>query len=219
MKIIISSLLIILTFISCHKADKINHYLTKKITTNELIENGFYKYSYNDTIDDNINHVIKYDMYSNVKPEKNEEEEICPTQLVRFSNLDSVQQSKRINYRKKALNDRIITYVFRNNSLFYKNIVVYSINRSPKTIADFTSKAKIIKYYNDLNIPIKPIFINNSVREEYPKRFLIDGYRTFIDYSDKGYYEMSVNYVNDFTYRDILEDWYSGHLNKIRYFL
>lgn len=217
-------LLLTTSLICCNKTDKINHYLTKKITAKELIENGFYKYSYTDTIDDEdkvndtINHIIKYDMYSNVKPEKNEEDKICPMQLVQISNLDSVQQNERINYRKKVLNDRIITYVFRNDSLFYKNIIVYSYSKSKK-IADFTTKEKIIRYYDSLRIPIKSIFSNNSINKEYPKRFLIDNYKTFIDYSDEGFYEMSVNYVNDFTYRDIQEDWYAGHIIKVRYFL
>lgn len=221
----ITCLLLTTSFICCNKTDKINHYITKKITAKELIENGFYKYSYTDTIDDEdqvndtIKHIIKYDMYSNVKPEKNEDGEICPMQLVKLGNLDSAQQNKRINYRKKVLNDRIITCVFRNDSLFYKNIVVYSFNRSQNKIADFTSKEKIIKYYDSLKIPIKQIINNNSINEEYPKRFLIDNYKTFIDYSDKGFYEISINYVNNFTYRDILEDWYAGHVNKVRYFL
>lgn len=79
-----------LLFASCAKKDTINHYLPIKTTAKELMENGFYKYSYTDTIDardkvdDTIKHIVRYDMYSNVKPEKNNNGEIYPTQLGHF---------------------------------------------------------------------------------------------------------------------------------------
>lgn len=69
-------------FISCHKEDTINHFLTKPVTQEELELNGFYKYSYEiiiddkDKVDDTIRSVIKYDMYSNVKPKKKKKMEI-----------------------------------------------------------------------------------------------------------------------------------------------
>jgi hypothetical protein len=54
MKIILP-LLIALHLISCQKTDKINHYLNKPITQKELIDNGFYKYSYSTVYDDKGN--------------------------------------------------------------------------------------------------------------------------------------------------------------------
>jgi hypothetical protein len=225
MKNITILLITVLSLFSCGKQDTINHYLIKPITQKELIDNGFYKYSYTDTIDnkdkikDTVRLIIRYDMYSNVKPEKNEDKEIYPTQLVRFSNLDTVQQNKRISYRKKELNDRIITYVFRNNVLFYKDIIVYSVDKSQKKIADFTSKEKIIKYYRSIKIPIEPIF-DDRKNKEYPRCFLIDNYRVHIDYSEKEqFYEFFINYINDDFYRNTIEDCYSGQLSKIRYYL
>ncbi|PAM91555.1 hypothetical protein B4N84_27500 [Flavobacterium sp. IR1] len=217
--------LILVSFLSCAKRDKINHYLIKKVTVKELLNNGFYKYSYNDTVDDldkvddTIKYVVKYDMYSNVKPEKNENGEICPKQLIGFDDLDSVRKKEINNYRKDVLNDRIITYVFRNDLLFYKNLVVYSIDKSQKKTADLTSKNKILKYYDSLKIPIKPIYYNNDVNAPYPKQFEIDKYRAFIDYGDDEQYEMSVNYITNSTYRNILEEWYAGKIHVVRYYL
>ncbi len=212
---------------SCSKTDTINHYLTQKITAKELIENGFYKYSYTDTIDDKdkvddtIKYVIKYDMYSNVKSDKNKTGEIYPTQLGHFYIEDSIRKKKNVAYRQSDLNDRIITYVFRNDILFYKNIIVYSIDRSQTKIADLTSKEKIMQYYKNIKISIKPIFINDSINEKYPRRFLIDNHETFIDYSsdEQEYYELFTNYLNGDIYRNTLDDWYSGRMSNSRYYL
>lgn len=225
MKTMILLLIILLT--SCNKTDKLNHYLPNKTTTKELMENGFYKYSYTDTIDDrdnvddSIKHIVTYDMYSNVKPEKNNNGEIYPTQLGHFYREDSIKKKKNIDYRKTNLNNRIITYVFRNDLLFYKSLIVYSIDRSQKNIAELISKEKIINYYKTLNIPIKPIYKTDSIKDKYPKRFLIGNYKTFIDYSSDGqeYHEVFINYINGDFYRNILDDWYSGHMSNSRYYL
>ncbi|PTS91416.1 hypothetical protein DBR27_20790 [Flavobacterium sp. HMWF030] len=88
-----NSNVLFLTFIlmSCNKADTINHYLTKSITQKELENNGFYKYSFTatlddeDKIDDTIKSVARYDMYSNVKPEINENSIIMPYTIMEFS--------------------------------------------------------------------------------------------------------------------------------------
>lgn len=45
--------------ISCSKKDKLNHYLTKPVTQEELINNGFYKYSYRSLFDDNYNDILE----------------------------------------------------------------------------------------------------------------------------------------------------------------
>ncbi|PIF71490.1 hypothetical protein CLU99_2263 [Flavobacterium sp. 2] len=217
----------IILFGSCRKADKINHYLPSKVTAKELIKNGFYKYSYTDTIedrdkiDDTIKHIVRYDMYSNVKPEKNNSGEIYPMQLGHFYREDSIKKKKNIEYRKSHLNNRIITYVFRNNLLFYKSLIAYSIDRSQKNTAELTSKEKIISYYKTLNIPIKPIYKTDSLRDKYPRRFLIGNYKTFIDYSsdEQEYHELFVNYINGDIYGNILDDWYSGRMSNSRYYL
>ena len=221
----ITYLLMALIFMSCHKTDIINHYLIKKIDVKELIENGFYKYSYSDTIEnednikDTIRSIIKYDMYSNVQPAKSDDNESYPTQLWNFNHDDSKIKQTNSNYLKEKLNNRIITYLFRNDSLFYKDIIVFSIDKSQNKIADLTTKEKIIKYYNDIRIPIKPIYSNNKAIEKYPKEFLIDNHKTSIISDGEDFYEFFVNYINDDTYKHILEDWYSGKMSSTRYYL
>lgn len=39
-------LLLLLSFLSCAKKDRINHYLPKPVTPKELMHNGFYRYNY-----------------------------------------------------------------------------------------------------------------------------------------------------------------------------
>lgn len=86
---------------SCNKKDTINHFLTKPITQQDLIKNVFYKYSYTatldnkDNVDDTIRSVARYDMYSNVKPEVNNEGKLCPTQLWNFDYEDSIKKKKK----------------------------------------------------------------------------------------------------------------------------
>ncbi|MCV9928759.1 hypothetical protein OIU83_13900 [Flavobacterium sp. LS1R49] len=88
-------LITILSLFSCRKRDTINHYLTKPITQKELAENGFYKYSYTDTIDnkdkikDTIRLIVRYDMYSNVKPERNKNGKLYPMSFFGDKNEDS----------------------------------------------------------------------------------------------------------------------------------
>jgi hypothetical protein len=224
MKTLTILLITVLSLFSCGKRDTINHYLTKPVTQQELIDNGFYKYSYTDTIDnkdkikDTVRLIIRYDMYSNVKPEINKKKEVCPTQLVRFYREDSIKEKRNHDYLKNKLNDRIITYLFRNNSLFYKNIVVKSLDKPQKEIADLTTKEKIIRYYDSLNIPIKPIFENEF--KKHPSLFLIDNYKTRIYYLEKEkYYDIFINYINGDSYHNTLETWYSGQMSHSRYYL
>ncbi|MBF4516682.1 hypothetical protein IRZ71_10015 [Flavobacterium sp. ANB] len=202
--------------ISCHNTDTINHYLTKPINPQVLESNGFYKYSYlvilddQDKVDDTIRCNVKYDMYSNVKPEKNAEGKLYPTQLWNFFRKDSIKKKRNIDYLKNDLNNRIITYVFINNTLSYKSIIIKSLDKTTKRIADLTTKEKIIKYYDSLKISIKPFFEKNISTEKYTTLFMIDNYRTIIYYNDKdSSYEMFTNYKNNYNY-NILEDWYGG---------
>lgn len=213
-----------LSFTACHETDKINHYLIKKIDTKELIKNGFYKYSYLDTIKNEgikntIRSIVKYDMYSNVKPAKSDNNELYPTQLWNFNHEDSKKKQINSDYLREKLNNRVITYLFRNDSLFYKDIIVFSIDKSQNKIVDLTTKEKIIKYYDSIKIPIKPIYHNEKVIEKYSKDFLIDNHKTSIIFDGEDFYELFVNYISDDTYKHILEDWYSGKMSSTRYYL
>ncbi|MCP2027859.1 hypothetical protein L1276_003019 [Flavobacterium sp. HSC-32F16] len=217
-------LLVVLTLITCQKKDTINHFLTKQITQQDLIKNGFYKYSYiatlddEDKVDDTIKSIARYDMYSNVKPEINKEGKVCPTQLWNFDYEDSIKKKKNIDYLKKELGNTIITYLFRNDSLFYKEINVISFNNQNKNIPDLTSKEKILKYYHNINIPTKPLYEQNSTKN-YPTIYKIDNYKTIIYYSDTdNYYRFFTNYLNNSTYYDIREYWYSGSIYEMYYF-
>ncbi|MCM0666928.1 hypothetical protein [Flavobacterium tyrosinilyticum] len=169
---------------SCHKKDTINHYLPDPITQQELSDNGFHKYSYTDTIDDfknkNTNrYITKYKMYSNVRPE-NKDNPFYPMQLVGFYKSDSVKNKQSIQYIKNQLNNRIITYLFRNDSLFYKNVVVFPHDQEIEEIADLSSEEKIKKYYSDLKIPISIIIEGNRSKKSYPTLFRINNYKTSI---------------------------------------
>jgi len=206
---------ILLLFISCNKKDKINHYLNKVVTQKELLDNGFYKYSsvYTPDEDDKINggfkYVIKFDMYSNVKPVKNEEGKLCPTQLWHFYRKDSIKEKRNRDYLKNKLNNRIITYLFRNDTLLYKDIIVDSIDKSRKDIADFTSIDKIIKYYKSLKISIKPKIKNKETGEMYSNRFIINNYETRF-YKENNFYEMFTDYKGD-NYHAVLDHLYDGY--------
>ncbi|MCV9928758.1 hypothetical protein OIU83_13895 [Flavobacterium sp. LS1R49] len=226
MKNIIILLITILSLFSCGKRDTINHYLTKPVTQQELAENGFYKYSYTyiiddeDKVDDTIKSIVKYDMYSNVKPERNKEGKLCPTQLWNFYREDSIKAIKNTNYLKNKLNSRVITYLFRNDSLFYKNIEVPSFDNKHNEIVDFTSREKIIKYYDSLKISIKPVIKNSKTGEIYTGQFMIDTHKTRFYFSEKEkYYEMFTNYLTNSTYYNIREYWYSGHISEMHYLL
>jgi hypothetical protein len=226
MKNISVILITILSLFSCGKRDTINHYLTKPITQQKLIENGFYKYSYTyiiddkDKVDDTIRSIVKYDMYSNVKPERNKEGKLCPTQIWNIYSEDSIKAIKNADYLKNKLNSRVITYLFRNDSLFYKNVYVEDFDNKHKEIVDFTSREKIIKYYDSLKISIKPVIRNSKTGEIYEAQFMIDTYKTrfFCSEGNKSY-NMFTNYLTNSTYYDIREYWYSGHISEMHYLL
>ncbi|KIO50737.1 hypothetical protein [Flavobacterium hibernum] len=226
MKIILLLLISPLLFNSCQKIDRINYYTNELVTQKELAENGFYKYSYSTFYDYSGNKVIdtkfqvKYDMYSNVKPQKNEEGEICPSQLGSLFKLDSLKKKEMKDYLKNNLNNRIITYLFRNDTLFYKSIIVLTSDTPQKQIADLTSKEKITKYYNNLKIPVRIIIEDNLSSKEHPTLFIINKYKTSIQYSEKDKsYELFTNYLNDSIYYDILDTWYYGLMRNTHYFL
>ncbi|MBF4516680.1 hypothetical protein IRZ71_10005 [Flavobacterium sp. ANB] len=218
---------LLITFISttCSKKDTINHFLTKPITQEELEKNGFYKYSYTvilddeDKVDDTIRCLIKYDMYSNVKPEKMENGKICPTQLWNFYSEDSIKKRKNTDYLKNELNNRIITYLFRNDSLFYKDISIEFFDKTQNKMPDLTSRKKIINYYNGIKVSIEPLIKDAKEGEKYATQFLIDNYKTRFFYSDtKSDYEIFTNYLMSSTSYPIKEDWYSGYIYEVYYF-
>ena len=103
--------------------------------------------------------------------------------------------------------------------MFYKDIKVESFDNQHKKIADFTSREKIINYYDSLKIPIKPIIKNSKTGEIFTGRFMINTYRTYFYWSENNKsYEIFINYLNNFSYYNIQEDWYSGHIYKTYYF-
>lgn len=211
---IITTFILAFVFISCYKKEQINHYLVNPITQQELVSNGFYRYSSiylpenQGKINSDSASVIKFDMYSNVKPIKNDENQLCPTQLWHFYHEDSIIKKRNKNYLKNKLNDRIITYFFRNDTLLYKDIIVNSIDKSRKEIADFTSLDKVIRYYESLKISIKPQIKNKETGEVYSNRFIIDNYKTRF-YTEDNFYEMFVDYKGD-NYHAILDHLYGG---------
>ncbi|OXA86890.1 hypothetical protein [Flavobacterium hercynium] len=219
-----SIIILIFTIISCAKKDRINHYLNIPVTQKELVDNGFYRYSYTDTIYDwdkgdyIIKDLVKYDMCSNVKPEKNKEGEVGPTQLRGIFKLDSLQEKRNWDYFKNDLDSRVITYFFRNDILSYKSIIVDTVSNYHKKTADFTSKEKILKYYDSLNVPLNIILEGNLSSEKRPTLFMINNYNTSIQYASKDPgYDMFVNYLDDFIDRNILQTWYFGGMNKVYY--
>lgn len=241
MRIII--ILFIITLVSCGKKDKINHYLPEPITQQELLDNGFYKYSYVDTvpkedlykytydftyaythtridsivngdgIHDTIKLLIRRDIYSNVKPEKNEKGQIYPTYLSNFYGTDTIKREASTRYLKDVLKNRIITYLFINDSLEYKSIIVEDFDKKDKEITDFTTKTKIIRYYDSLKISIKPLLVKNISTEDHPTVFLVRNLKTRIRYNNKNpFYEISINYIDNDNYSidNIIGSYYSG---------
>lgn len=242
MRIII--ILFIITLVSCGRREKINHYLPAPITQQELLDNGFYRYSYVDTINkedlykytsnytyaythtridsigngdrihNSVKLLIRRDIYSNVKPEKNEKGQICPTHLSNFYGTDTIKREANMRYLKDDLKNRIITYLFINDSLEYKSIIVEDFDKKDKEITDFTTKKKIICYYDSLKIPIKPLLVKDISTKEHPTVFLIGNLKTRIRYSDKKhpFYECSINYINNdnYTIHNIIGTYYSG---------
>ncbi|EKT3967337.1 hypothetical protein NTJ12_002424, partial [Flavobacterium psychrophilum] len=108
--------LLVITLTSCTKKDKINHYLNKKVTELELVKNGFYKYSYADTIrdEDNISGpigtVFNYELYSNVKPQRQDDGKLYPFPIFGNRKLDKEKLEEKLNYVVNELDKRVITY-------------------------------------------------------------------------------------------------------------
>lgn len=211
--------------ISCNKKETINHFLTKPIKQKELEGNGFYKYSYTvtmddkDKIDDTIRCITKYDMYSNVKPERDENGDLYPTKLWNLYSEDSIKNKKNLDYLKNELENKIITYLFRNDSLFYKDISVENFDKTKKELPNLTSRETIINYYKEIKISIEPIKKDAKEGEKYATQFIIDGYITRFFYSNQeDNFEMFTNYLTNSTSYPIKNDWYSGHIYKTYYF-
>jgi hypothetical protein len=222
--------------VSCSKKDTINHYLNKPVTEAELIENGFYKYTYSYTYDyendgsytDSINNikfgdslrllngkVYKYELYSNVKPQKGENGKLYPVPLLKYNqHLDNALGKQRISYIEDELENRVVSYFFVNNTLKYKNVFFYAVDKNKKYIADFRTTETIIKYYDSLKIPFKPIIDGKRSTKKHTTLFMINNYKTQIYNSIKKNeiaYEMITNYVDDeMPYWDIMNDWYGG---------
>ncbi|WP_289664968.1 hypothetical protein [Flavobacterium panacagri] len=157
-------------------------------------------------------------MYTNVEPE-NKNGKRYPKQLVGFYKSDSIEEKKSVKYIGRKLDYRIITYMFRNDSLFFKNIVTYPNNIRSKEIADLSSQKKIVKYYTGLKIPIEIILEGKRSSRNYPTLFMIDGFKTSIYYSeDDKSYDLFINYINDNFYRNIVEKCYSGHMSNASYY-
>lgn len=201
MKITISALIVsLISYI--FTTDTINHYLPQKTTSKELLDNGFYKYSFTEEINNdedeyaNTPRVIKkYDIYMNIKPEKYKGK-ICPMNVPSFINQDTVLPKKAQDYLRNTLNNRTLIYVFKNDILLYKNITVCR-PQTENNIADLTTPEKIKKYYQSLKISTKPIIDKNKFStKEHPTIYLINNYRTEIQYNYYGY-NMLINYSKE----------------------
>ncbi|PBI90984.1 hypothetical protein BSF41_16900 [Flavobacterium sp. ACN2] len=201
MKITITALIMsLISYIL--NTNEINHYLPQKITSNELLENGFYKYSFTEEVNNDedeyrkIPRVFKkYEVYSNIKPEIYKGK-FRPMNVPSFINQDTVSTKKRQDYLRNELMNRTLMYVFRNDTLLYKNITVIR-PQSENNIADFTTSENIKRYYNDLKISIKPIIDKNQFSTvEHPTIYLINNYRTEIRYNYYGY-DMITNYSKE----------------------
>jgi hypothetical protein len=220
MKNIIFILLLVFV-VSCSKKDKINHYLNEKVTEMELVENGFYKYSYTYTYEndedekDTLNgKIFKNVLYSNVKPQRQDDGKLYPIPL--FSNKNNSKENTE--YLVNELDNRIISYLFINDTLEYKSIFVYSVNKNKKHIANFTSKENIINYYNSLKIQIKPLIDGKKSTKEHTTLFLIDNYKTRIYFERYPgvAYDMITNYGKNSTpYMDTMEGWYNGYTYEL----
>ncbi|EKT3967440.1 hypothetical protein NTJ12_002529 [Flavobacterium psychrophilum] len=226
--------IVLLVFIvSCSKKDTINHYLNKPVTEQELVKNGFYKYSYTYTYEndedekDTLNgKVYKYVLYSNVKPQKQDDGRLYPAPLFKSSrNLDKTQVAEKLRYINDELDNRIISYLFINDTLNFKIIYVYSLNKDKKQIADFTTEKGILNYYKNQEIPFKQRLGGIKYGKiEFPYRFRINNYETgiyILKYNDATSYQTVTTYENVkeneetvYEFRHInpdnVEDWYSG---------
>lgn len=226
---------LLLVFItSCSKNDTINHYLNHKVTEQELINNGFYKYSYTDTYlndeneKDSLNgKVYNYVLYSNVKPQIQEDGKLYPLPLFGYkSNINK----EIIDYIVNDLDDRIISYIFINDILDFKSIYVYSVDKNKKDIANFTTEKGILDYYKKQKVPFKQKLGGIKYGEiEFPYRFRINNYKTgiyILNYGNSISYQMVTNYetvkenektIYDFRHinTDGIESWYSGHTYEL----
>lgn len=228
MKVSLIAIVLSIFFSSCSKQDKINHYLNKKVTELELIENGFYKYTYADTIreeddiDGPIGTIFRYELYSNVKPQKQDDGKFYPSAF-----FGTYRNEQNIAYLENDLNDRIITYYFVNDTLRSKYIYVYSIDKNNKKIADLTSDKSILNYYKNQKVPFKQRLGGKKYGKdkiEFPYRFRINNYESGIyilkSNQDTGYQmvttyqEVKENEETDYDFRPInpdnVEHWYNG---------
>ncbi|MBS7231181.1 hypothetical protein KHA90_09095 [Flavobacterium psychroterrae] len=232
------SIIIILAifFNSCSKKDKINHYLNKKVTELELVENGFYKYSHADTIreeddiDGPIGTIFRYELYSNVKPQRQDDGKIYPVPLFKNIALDKQKSEERYSYITNELDNRVITYLFVNDILDFKSIYVYEIDKNKKQIADFTSEKAILNYYKNQKVPFKQRVGGikyGKDKIEFPYRFRINNYETGIyifryPNDPELSYQLVTTYENvkeneetvyDFRHinPDNVERWYNGY--------
>jgi hypothetical protein len=212
--------LLILSLFSCTKRDQINHYLNEEVTQEKLLEDGFYKYSYTYTYEndedekDSLNgKVFKYVLYSNVKPQRQDDGKLYPVAFFGGNNTKD-----DVDYLANQLDDRIISYLFINDTLEYKSIFVYSVNKNKKHIANFTSKENIINYYNSLKIQIKPLIDGKNSTKEHTTLFLIDNYKTRIYFERYPgvAYDMITNYGKKSTpYMNTMEGWYNGYTYEL----
>lgn len=215
--------LLIIVLTSCAKEDKINHYSNKKVTELELIENGFFKYTNTLTTEDDPNDpdddsfagkTFTQVLYTNVKPQKQEDGKLYPVPIFKYDpNFSNEQLEERANYIKE-LDNRIISYFFINDTLTYKSIHVFSMNENKSNIVDFRTKEKIIKYYDSLKVSIKPIIEGKRSTEKHPTLFWINKFKTRIYYGERLdiSYDLLTNYVGDeMPYWDITKQWYSGN--------
>lgn len=237
MKNIIFILLLVFV-VSCSNKDEINHYLNKKITEEQLIKNGFYKYTYADTIreeddiDGPIGTIFRYELYSNVKPQRQDDGKLYPFQLFGNSKLDKEKLEEKLNYVTNELDKRVITYLFVNDTLDFKSIFVFWIDKNNKEIVDFTSEKKILEYYKNQKVSVKQRLGGikyGKDKMEFPYRFRIGNYESGIyilkDPGKDGYQMITVyenvkeNEETQYTFRHINPDgvygWYSGRTYEL----
>ncbi|EKT3967442.1 hypothetical protein NTJ12_002531 [Flavobacterium psychrophilum] len=231
----VSIIIVILTifFNSCSKKDKINHYLNKKVTELELSENGFYKYSHADTIreeddiDGPIGTIFRYELYSNVKPQRQDDGKFYPVPLFKNVKREKLEADEVLRYVTDELDNRVVTYIFVNDTLDFTSIYVYETDKNKKQIADFTSEKAILNYYKDQKVPFKQRLGGTKYgkdKMEFPYRFRINNYESgiYILKSPKevGYQMVTVyenvkeNEKTQYTFRHINPDqvqrWYNG---------
>ncbi|WP_310554554.1 hypothetical protein [Flavobacterium sp.] len=230
-------ILFVILFTSCGKTDKINHYLNEKVTESELVNNGFYKYSYtynylNDENEkDSLNgKVYKYVLYSNVKPQRQKDGKLYPVPLFKYNHLEKVQLEERIRFVTDELDNRVISYLFINDILDFKSIYVYSVNKHKKDIADFTTGKGILDYYKKQKVAFKQKLGGIKYGKiEFPYRFRINNYETgiyILKFNDTISYQMVTTYetvkeneetIYDFRpiNPDVMEGWYNGNTYEL----